>query len=158
MVVSVVTLKAVGSRRPYLRLKGENGTVDYIAPDNNDVADGMMLQTISTRLLCVLLKAHRESGGGVLGEKALDVLMVASQFLFVLLLVWKRVKRKEAGSLVAVLPVLEEGESDSAKIARLEREKVAAENGREAAENGRLEAEKREKEAREEIERLKKDS
>ena len=52
--------------------------------------------------------------------------------------------------MVAVLPVLEEGESDSAKIARLEREKETVENGRE-------EVEEREKEAREEIERLKKD-
>ena len=93
-----------------------------------------MWQIISTLLLCVLLKAHRESGGGVLGEKALDVLMVASQFMFVLLLVWKRVKREEEGSLVAVIPVLEEGESDSAKIAGLEREKDALERGREEGE------------------------
>jgi len=132
VVVSVVELKAVGSRRPYLRLTDADGTVDAVAPNNNDVAEAMMWQTISTLLLCVLVQGRREAEEGVLGETALDGMMVASQFLFVLLLVWKRVKGgaggETGGNLVAVIPVLEEGERDSAKIARLEREKEAAEN------------------------------
>ena len=94
VVVSVVELKAVGSRRPYLRLMDADSTVDAIAPDNNDVAEVMMWQTISTLLLCVLVKGGREAEGGVLGEKALDGMLLACQFLFVVLLFQKRVKKK----------------------------------------------------------------
>jgi len=94
LVVSVVTLKVVGSRRPYLRLMDADGTVDAIAPDNNDLAEVFMWQTISTLLLCVLVKGGREAEGGVLGEKALDGMLLASQFMFVVLLFQKRVKKK----------------------------------------------------------------
>jgi len=144
VVVSVVTLKAVGSRRPYLRLKGEDGEVDAIAPDNNDVAEVMMWQTIGTLLLCVLVKGGREAEGGVLGEKALDGMLVASQFLFVVLLFQKRVKKKVKGrgeSVKKLSAVLPEGvESDMAKIARLEMEKEAEKRGRAEEKKGRDEA------------------
>ena len=133
LVVSVVTLKAVGSSRPYLRLKREDGEVDAIAPDNNDVAEVMMWQTISTLLLCVLVKGGREAEGGVLGEKALDGMLLASQFMFVVLLFQKRVKKKvkERGEsvkkLAAVLPIGGAGaDSKYATIARLERELAEA--------------------------------
>jgi len=134
VVVSVVTLKAVGSSRPYLRLKREDGEVDAIAPDNNDVAEVMMWQTISTLLLCVLVKGGREAEGGALGEKALDGMMVASQFMFVVLLFKKRLAKRctggREGKLATVLPIgCAGGETGSkdATIARLEREKRAVE-------------------------------
>ena len=144
VVVSVITLKAVGSRRPYLRLIDADGTVDAVAPDNNDVAEGMMWQTISTLLLCVLVKGDEEAEGGVLGEKALDGMLVASQFLFVAVAGWKMARGRgggeRGGQLAAVLPI--GGESLGATVSRLEREKALAMA--------------REKNLREENERLKK--
>ena len=167
--VSILSLAALARRQPFLQLRDGEGEIDKYAPDNNNVAAAMTWQTICTLSLCMILKGKEvvnwEDGTGALTEGMLDAMLVACQFMFLVLLVWKRATAGEAGGdMVTVLPVLEEGESDSAKIARLEREKVAAENGREeekrgmeAAENGREEEKRGREKAEDELERLKKD-
>jgi len=80
--VSVAMLKALSTRRPYVKMAG--------APDNNIFAEAMLEQMIGTLVLCVLLKARKEAGGHeLLPEGVLDYLMVACQFAFVFVLLWK---------------------------------------------------------------------
>ena len=85
----------------------------------------MMWQTFATLALCYVLKGKVaedwENGTGALNEDVTDGLLVASQFLGLFVLALKRGRREAGQNLVAVLPVLEEGES---KIVRLEREKT----------------------------------
>jgi len=67
-----------------------------------------------------------EDGTGALDEGMMDGLFVASQFLGLFVLALKRGRQEAGQNLVAMLPVLEEGESDVQKIAKLEREKEEA--------------------------------
>jgi len=62
--------------------------------------------------------------------------------------------RPSEGNLVAVIPVLEEGETDSAKIARLEREKEEEKRGREKEKRGREAAERGREKAEDQVEGL----
>ena len=134
-VVALVALVALASRQPYLLLRDEDGAIDEVAPDYNVVASAMMWQTFA---LCNVLKGKEaedwEDDTGTLDEGMMDGLFVASQFLGLLVLALKRWRNEAGQNLVAVLPVLEEGESLEAKVARLEREKEEERGWREAAE------------------------
>jgi len=162
MVITVVAIAYLASRKPFLQLRKEDGEVDEDAPNNNTVALAMMWQTFVTLMLCNVLKGKEDGGWdegtGMMTKKRLDVMLVCSQFLglFVLGFKTKRGGGGGGGGLVSVVPVLEEGESLEAKIARLEREKKAAE-AREKEALAEKTAEKTKREAvEEELAELKK--
>ena len=101
LVVRVAMLKSLSSRRPYVKVAG--------APDNNNMAEAMLVQTIGTLVLCVQLKTGKEGEYGMLGEGELDLLMVACQFLFVGVLLWKTAKGEKQG---VVAPELQKYEPE----------------------------------------------
>jgi len=80
-LVSIVALTILKTRSPFLY------------SGDNYVAEVMMWQTIVTLLLCVLVKstAEGDEGGGV-SEGAVDRMMVCAQFLWVVILAYKRLK------------------------------------------------------------------
>ena len=88
LLVSVAMLKSLSNRRPYTKVAG--------APDNNNMAEAMLAQTVGTLVLCVLLKTGKVGEYGMLGEGELDLLRVACQFLFVDVLMWKIAKGEKA--------------------------------------------------------------
>ena len=146
----------------------------------------MLVQTIGTMMLCLLLKAGRDTGFGDLGEAAIDVLMVASQFIFVVVLMVKGAEvSASVRHLAEIAPELKYAKEEMSKQLESGREEVEkereelmrvmeqlakerlgreeekrgreeAERGREVAERGREDAARGRKEAEGELEALKK--
>jgi hypothetical protein len=78
LLVSIVALSLLITRLP------------FSSSSNNYLAQAVLWQTVVTLLLCVLVKSEAEVGGeGELGIGVVDGMMVASQFMFVPLLVYK---------------------------------------------------------------------
>jgi len=150
LLICVFGLRTVAVKKPYLT----TGT-------------NRLAEIVNWQLKLTLVRASVVASFEGEENKAVDVALVAVQVCGLgLAVVGAMCESKAVGEEMKLARVSPEGgeESDSAKIVRLEREKKAAENGREEKEKGREEAEglreeaeEREKEAREEIERLKKD-
>ena len=70
-------------------------------------------------MLCLLLKSGRDTGFGELGEGAIDVLMVACQFIFVVVLMVKAAEESASERhLAEIAPALKYMQDDKEDMSK----------------------------------------